>query len=278
MKKVLFVLILMTMSMACATGGNVGNGGNAVALEFIQSAREALQDIHLDRQSFPELASTDLIAILEKAKVLGTNEKLTVNLNNHIQEVAAQNFPKENLILINRKAWKDIEMKALKKALAFHELLGLAGIESTGKYPISQRYLEKVSTAAGLDQNFNCDSKATVYVSDKLAEVDIQKVQVDNLVHQPQSPSYVVHKIFGQSLKAAVQFSKIGFSHEGGVIGNEINYWRSDEKGEDIEAASFSAIDSRLPKRFQISHHRSQKLPNDVTVRFELVCGEKALP
>jgi len=47
----------------------------------------------------------------------------------------------EQTILVNRLRWKAISDKRVKAGIVLHEILSLAGLEETGFYPISSRYV-----------------------------------------------------------------------------------------------------------------------------------------
>ena len=125
------------------------------------------------------------------------------------------------------------------------------------------------------DQTFDCESRASVYKGNSFVFVDIQSVKVGDSWQPPMGPKWVMHRIYGTELRAAVQISKAGYSDQAGASGVEANYWRSDQQLKDIEASSFMVLENGLPSKFIIAHHRSQALPNNLWVSFRLTCVEE---
>jgi hypothetical protein len=142
--KTLMTLALFMTSLAYAKtdGGNVGNGGDPIAIEFLQDSHKVVEDVTYEIGKFPELKNTNLHNILQALKISVTDEDLWVAINGQNQKSTAKNFPKTSTITINRALWNSIPTRDRKLSLAFHELLGLAGLEKSGEYSISQRYVE----------------------------------------------------------------------------------------------------------------------------------------
>lgn len=126
-----------------ALAGREGNGGDPAALEFQKSALQAIQDIQSEATEYPAVKAAELSAIVLRLKILVVSDPLFVKKEGVSQESAAVNYPDIDTIYLNRARWKEITNPDVRRALALHELLGLAGLESSGSYPISQKYLVK---------------------------------------------------------------------------------------------------------------------------------------
>lgn len=70
-----------------------------------------------------------------------------VNAGSMVQESIAINRPSSMTILLNRYRWQAEKDLRLKGGIALHEVVSLAGLETTGFYPISSRYIDQL----GLD-------------------------------------------------------------------------------------------------------------------------------
>ncbi|RZA09913.1 MAG: hypothetical protein EOP11_00120 [Proteobacteria bacterium] len=90
-----------------------------------------------------EIPLSRLSELLRSARIEGTEEVLLVTAGEGEQESVAVNEPANRFILINRARWAAIASEHVKEAVALHEALSLAGLESTGAYPFSARYLAK---------------------------------------------------------------------------------------------------------------------------------------
>jgi len=161
MKKLVLLLgVLISTNAFALGGGTVGNGGNEIALDFIQTAQRVLQTFGGYLKTYPELKGKNLKETLNKAQVLSSRTPLYVEKNSVKQECTAMNFPQQLTIAINEKRWSQLTEPAIKEALALHELLGLVGVEQTGNYYISKKYLIKngIHCAEGLCE----DSKRSI--------------------------------------------------------------------------------------------------------------------
>lgn len=131
-----------------ARAGREGNGGDGVALRFTMAGQKAIQAVLEDPNDYPELAKVNLKKTLDQAKILITDQPLTVRANGVNQSSVAINHPNQDLILINREAWNR-QSPQVQQGLALHEILGLLGIESTGRYAVTQRFL--------MQEGLSCD-------------------------------------------------------------------------------------------------------------------------
>lgn len=122
-------------------GGNSGGGGNDVGVEFQRAFLNAVQEI---RRRAPEVHAKLLEARVEKfaneALVIVVDDRLEVQISGFIQNSVAYNNPEFGVILVHREEWQKIKSQRQREAIALHEVLSLAGIESSGRYPISAAY------------------------------------------------------------------------------------------------------------------------------------------
>ncbi len=144
MKKLILVLVIITSFNSFAKeGGTVGNGGNDLALEFLSLANKVVVDAN-SKYSF--LITPNIESILAGVKIVVSKKPLYVDTPSGSQGVAAVNKKNPNTIVINgsgnNDSWQNIRNENIKMALVLHELLGLAGVESTGDYHVSSRYLK----------------------------------------------------------------------------------------------------------------------------------------
>ncbi len=155
MRKFILLFGILITASAHAGGGTVGNGGNEVALDFLNSAKKMLSIYGSELKTYPQLKGKDLGKVVEKAQILVSSTSLFLEINGIKQESTAVNFKDPLTIVISEKRWANIKENAIKEALALHELLGLVGVEKTGVYFISKKYLIKngVICSEGLCEN-----------------------------------------------------------------------------------------------------------------------------
>jgi hypothetical protein len=136
-------VLFFALSLASPRGwaGTSFKGGDPVALEFQTSAEIAIEEVLSDPADFPQVRGVDLEKILSGTSVLVSNDPLQVTSGDVTQESAAVNSTSPDTIVINRVRWNRISSQEVKNALALHEVLGLAGIEDTGTYVVSAKYL-----------------------------------------------------------------------------------------------------------------------------------------
>jgi ankyrin repeat protein len=137
-----FSLIFLLFSLT-AQAGQEGHGGDAVAYEFIETARgiaEGLERTRLDSLPSPEF-SVDLRRVIGKTLV-----RSDVGINLDGIEVDAINYPGKNppLILVNRNRWFQYTSQFhRKRILVLHEYLSILGIPDT-RYEISAELLSRL--------------------------------------------------------------------------------------------------------------------------------------
>lgn len=122
----------------------VGNGGDAMAAEFIELADETLQQVekllHENDVLLQERTSLEELKRRIATAVVYTKDKTFVDAN----EVDALNFPEENKIVLNRNRWKSLafSLKGLK-TLVLHEYLTMAGADDKS-YQVSNFIVRKI--------------------------------------------------------------------------------------------------------------------------------------
>ena len=128
-----------------AFADKAGNGGDEVALDFSRSFSAALAMIDAQIPSLKKLlGQAKLNEVAEKATLLVVDEPLEVERHGVVQESIAMNYSADQKVLINRFRWNEVSDKRIKEAIALHEIASLAGLETTGRYPISRAYLAAV--------------------------------------------------------------------------------------------------------------------------------------
>ncbi|WP_413577751.1 hypothetical protein ACLVWU_04785 [Bdellovibrio sp. HCB290] len=140
---ILATLLFGLQSHAIIIGGDhAGNGGNDVGIEFESAFNRAINNIK--RSNIPgmeRLAQMDLTPYLTELKVIVVNEPLEVTVGNQTQECVAINYRIQQTVKVNSTKWKEIRSESVKEGIALHEILSLVGLEESGKYTHSARYL-----------------------------------------------------------------------------------------------------------------------------------------
>lgn len=138
-------LIVSSLAHAAASssGGSDGTrgGGDDVGVEFSATARLVLDEIKSKYASeFPELNLNEVEKTINRAKFMVSEHPLSVLLEKFEQQSVAVNDPGNQTITINRSRWKELRDDLTRRTVAFHEVLGLMGLEGTGTYTLSARY------------------------------------------------------------------------------------------------------------------------------------------
>lgn len=153
------VVYIASLSFAAEAddGRETGNGGDAIAVEFLLSAQSALDKISKMPRGFEALKMLAISRTLAKAVLTVTDEPLTVTTpDGRTQNSAAVNYASPPRIIVQRQMWSIIASPLVREALALHEALGLVGIESTGHYPYTNEYLRQLNAGCDFD---NCLSQ-----------------------------------------------------------------------------------------------------------------------
>lgn len=272
--------IMISTSNAWA-GKETGNGGDPIGIEFHKAAEQVIADVEQTRSFYPELGSIDLNAVLQSATILATDDRLTVPVGNQTQDSTAENDPIQKIIWVNRTAWNQNKSPQVRKALAFHELLGLVGLETTGQYPISGRYLTEGLGLSVLDQVFDCTSYAQMMNKfDQVIAVDVQKARMSWWSQTiPGGAISVQHHL--NDLGYVVWLNMQDMGKPGGQDGKEFfqfSYVISDTA--DLLRTTFSktqltTVDSPLPRSFMLlPDGRMPKFPDGDHMAFSVSCEQ----
>lgn len=138
MKTLLAAFIALISVSAFAGIRDVGNGGDAIVLEFTTLAGQVSKDIQVDAQYlFPEFSAEDLEIAIKKTTVTSIKKTVLRGI-----EKDAINYPGLNLIKISRTRWKNRSVSAEKlRALVLHEYLGIMNINDSD-FKISGRLID----------------------------------------------------------------------------------------------------------------------------------------
>jgi hypothetical protein len=127
---------------AVAESGPGGSGGgDELGMQFVTLAIKAVDEVS-GKRGFSKINAADLKSLAGKMVVTVSDEPLFVQTpDGRTQKSIAVNQPKERSVQIDRNRWLLLKSEFQRRAIALHELLSLKGLESTGRYPISSRYL-----------------------------------------------------------------------------------------------------------------------------------------
>lgn len=140
--KVIIFLQLFYFSTAFA-GGEVGNGGQDVALEFAtygaDVANQLTRNFHPGADVCKDTLFSDLCALdvnrlmntIQLARVISLPDLTQADpVSGRTLTYVALNFPQDQRILVSEAEWRKPEFCYVKKLpLVLHEYLGLLGIE-----------------------------------------------------------------------------------------------------------------------------------------------------
>ncbi len=137
----ILTLCVLTLTFSGETKAgirDVGNGGDAVALEFIQMANIVLKEIEIDAYKlFPEFTTRDLREAIVSTKVVSKQKTILLGV-----EKDAINYPSKKLIEVSRSRWsRDSKLSYTTLSLVFHEYLGIMRINDED-FSVSNRLLE----------------------------------------------------------------------------------------------------------------------------------------
>lgn len=138
---VLLAFVAAPLVAHAQASGKEGNGGHPVALEFVQRALAVVQLIEEESDLLPadfaRIPPTELREALSSAVVEVVNDNCVPQLLPDGSCRAAINYPARKLIRVSAPAWAGTSGD-LQSALAFHEYLGLIGIEKSVYYISAQ--------------------------------------------------------------------------------------------------------------------------------------------
>ncbi|RZA06616.1 MAG: hypothetical protein EOP11_09865 [Proteobacteria bacterium] len=154
MTKLFFVLLGLAAVSGEAFAWKETGGGDEVGLEFRNAFATALRAVR-DGSIQGAFTVEALEETVAKAHVIVVDESLSVRFGDTKQDSVAVNIPADTLIKVNRARWRGLKTDRLKEAVALHEVLSLMGIERTGYYETSARYLEKAGLSGWLVSGMN---------------------------------------------------------------------------------------------------------------------------
>lgn len=126
----LLTLCFLDPSAAFARGGDMGNAGDLVVREFSLTARTILMRMKLLPPS--ELDGIDLVKLKVAIENVDLQSRETTIYERTGQEVPALNFPKDNLLIVNRRMWaplRSLERTEDRLTLVLHEFLFFIGVD-----------------------------------------------------------------------------------------------------------------------------------------------------
>lgn len=180
-KFIVMISFCLFSTLSFAGGKVIGNGGDSRAMDFYNVALESIKKIKDNEAKYPEVKNIDLEAILEKTEIL-VSEVPVYSLKGELRQFSTViNFKNPDTIVIYGPKWNDIKNKSVKYALALHEVLSLAGIEETGSYLVSNRFLASagVICSSGLCENiprFNCSLYKMPFSTNKHEKLAVAQV------------------------------------------------------------------------------------------------------
>lgn len=122
--------------------GQDRGGGDDVGMEFLAIAQTTLSDLQKNQNFlYEQIKAKNLDWILANMRVMTVDTSLKITVGTITQDSVAVNDRKEQTILVNRQRWLAIRDVRIKAGIVLHEILSLAGLEETGFYPISSRYV-----------------------------------------------------------------------------------------------------------------------------------------
>lgn len=180
--KLVVILLAAFLSTSVFAGGKViGNGGDSRALDFYDYAQRSIKAIKSNANLYPEVKDIDLQTILDKTEILISEVPLYSVKGEVRQFSTAINYKDPDTIVVYGPRWNDLKNNAIKLSLALHEVLSLAGVEETGVYTVSQRYLSEngIACDSGLCENlprYNCTFSKMPFSTNIIEYVGTQKI------------------------------------------------------------------------------------------------------
>ena len=211
------ITAFMMVCLAAITthaGDRIGNGGDEVSMEFLQAFSSAMKTI---ANESPELSTqvsrANLEQVLAGATLLVVSDALPVERYGVVQDSIAVNDASTKRIFVNRFRWTEIRDPHVKEAIAFHEVASLAGLESTGKYPLTARYLALVGLSPDAEVIFTiecgrAESNALrrvhgYFAAGEVSRTDVAKAELNLYQAQLQCQSITKEKFCASAPRAA---------------------------------------------------------------------------
>lgn len=236
-------------------GKELGNGGDPLALDFQRVALEVIHKVQSHSEEFPELRKMNLISFIAGIKILVTNSALWVDLGGVHQECVATNERSPLRITVNRGRWLGLKDPDMKEALVLHEIAGAAGLERTGDYHISERYLRICANEAfpSYRSLYSCNSVATLMDGKKKQVSSYQAFQVGDLNFENLGNVIVTHKINDEEFRWGVHVGSGFISDKDEFSSAEVTFFK--KIGNDWQGqgqSSFLGINNVLPPTFNM--------------------------
>jgi|GEM_PF-4844413 len=148
--KAFLVLCIFGFSFSLAAADKVLNGGDNIGLEFHESFAAAIKKAEGRAPDLArELEAAGLTQALAVARVIVVDEPLRIRIAGKLQDSVAANERESQTIYVNRAKWQSLDDQILREAIAIHEVASLKGLETTGSYSLSSRYLIAFDRRAG---------------------------------------------------------------------------------------------------------------------------------
>lgn len=141
---------------------HVGGGGDTYAIQFIDVARTAHDELKKRGSSLIRLEL--LLNTINTAAVESTDKNLY--LNGSLKD--AINYPTQQKIIFNRKAWKDAANQRTRLLFVLHEYLGLMGVNDS-RYDISSEALKNIAQATLICRSILENGHNQIEISGKVA-------------------------------------------------------------------------------------------------------------
>jgi hypothetical protein len=146
--RIIFCVAAFVFCTGLRSGQDRG-GGDEIGLEFVAIAQSTLADLQKNQNFlYEQIKSKNLDEILVNMRVMTVDTSLKVSVGPVTQDSVAVNDRKDQTILVNRQRWHAIRDVRVKAGIVLHEILSLAGLEETGFYPISSRYVNDLGISS----------------------------------------------------------------------------------------------------------------------------------
>jgi len=259
MKQLILIIVMLGSFNVALAGKEVGNGGASNPLGFLDIALSVVADIDAEPAKYPEITAGLLQGLIYTTKVLVSEDPLFVDYGLIHQQVVAINYQNPNRIILHRLSWLALS-ESEKKAISFHELLGLAGIESTGDYHVSSRYF-----ASNNFDLFDC------WLSDntKINEFTLSdpknswsKAYLDTIVN-----GVIVERVF-VAMGPGMLEPSAPTSDSSYIQINRMTKGATD--WENVQTTTFFG-DPKLPRRFQLELDKTPPYGNPLTLHCQAI-------
>lgn len=136
----LLTYLFLAVSLLLSPNAHAVNAEDDISIEIRGLTKEALTQLRGVEPQI-DLLLTQIESQLPNLQAYFSDEPLIAETSSANQTSIALNFPKYGLILFDRLKWPMIQSRAMKQAIALHEVASLMGIEATGVYFLSSAFL-----------------------------------------------------------------------------------------------------------------------------------------